>query len=65
MKKLGAYSKSQERNQDTHATCEAKSGKGCWSFILTKLLNSSNCSGIGGDANYLSDGVGALFNLSR
>ena len=31
-------------------------GKGCRSFILTQLLNSSTCSGIGGDpvTSYLS-----------
>ena len=35
---------------NTHATCvvnSRQSGKGCWSSILTKLLNSSTFSSIG------------------
>ena len=40
--------KTQERKLYTHITCvvNSLSGTGCWSFNLTKLLNSSTCSGV-------------------
>ena len=40
-----------QRNLDLNMTC-VLSGKGCWSFILTKLFSLSTYSGIGCDTSY-------------
>ena len=51
-RKMAADSKTKERKLDTHMACIV--GIGQRSFILTKLLNLSTCSGIGDNRSYLS-----------
>ena len=58
MKKMAADSKAKGKKMYTHTTCV----EGCKSFILTELLNSANCCGIGCDSS--SDGRN-YFNLAK
>ena len=53
---MAADSKTMERNLDTHVICVVNSFQGEISGVLflAKLLDSSTCLGIGGDASYLS-----------